>query len=57
MKVRCDNCKGKGHVADGVAIVGLTVFGVLLGITERNNPDGITRQRCKSCKGKGYKKI
>ena len=50
----CANCKGKGHVLDAVAAVMMPVLGWVLAPFERNDPDGITRQRCTLCKGRGY---
>lgn len=55
--VECKNCGGKGHCADEIAILGLTIFGIFLASLKRNDPTGITRQICPKCNGKGYRKI
>jgi len=53
-KITCPNCKGKGHVFDIVASVFFFGLGWVFAPFETNNPNGITREKCKHCKGKGY---
>ncbi len=54
MVVECKNCGGKGHVMDGCAIFCLTIFSPILALVERNDADGITREKCLKCDGTGY---
>lgn len=51
-KVTCPNCKGKGHIYSG----GFNIFLWLVALFEFNNPEGITRDRCDTCKGKGFRR-
>jgi DnaJ-class molecular chaperone len=55
--LECKNCKGKGHVLSGAAALCMTVFSVVLVPLERNDPNGVTREKCQKCKGSGYIKI
>jgi DnaJ-class molecular chaperone len=50
----CRNCKGKGHVLDATPVIFLPVIGWLAAILETNSRGGLTRQRCITCKGKGW---
>lgn len=58
MRSVCPNCKGKGHVIDGVATflfgVCLPVLGLGLALAERNDSGGVTRTRCNRCGGHGF---
>jgi DnaJ-class molecular chaperone len=49
----CPNCKGKGHVLAGVVGPG-GPFVWLFALFERNDPDGLTRDVCRQCDGRGY---
>ena len=51
----CPSCGGKGHVFDGIAL--LTIIGIFTALFERNNPDGLTREQCNQCKGRGFIKV
>ena len=53
VKLTCPSCKGKGHVMD---IGGLfcPIIGWAIMFFERNDPNGLSRDRCGQCKGKGY---
>jgi len=55
--VECKNCKGKGHVLNGAAAFGLTVFSIFIVPLERNDPNGVTRDKCSACNGTGYRKL
>lgn len=57
--VKCPNCNGKGHVLWGAMVVVTVLTGLLapLALLDRNNPDGITRERCARCKGKGFVRV
>ncbi len=52
---RCPNCKGKGHVSNVIAV--LPILGWIFAIADRNNPTGITRDKCQQCKGAGFLKV
>ncbi len=54
MTIVCPKCKGKGHVLDKVAALGLTIFGSVLAFLERNDKQGVTRERCGYCDGAGF---
>jgi DnaJ-class molecular chaperone len=56
MIIECKNCGGKGHVYDACSAM-LFVVGWVAAIFERNNPNGLTREKCSVCNGKGYRKI
>lgn len=51
--ILCPSCKGKGHVFFAISLLVLGI-GFLLGPFERNNPNGITREECRQCRGAGY---
>ena len=53
--MECKNCSGKGHVLSGLAVVCVPFITPILGIFERNDPNGFTRQRCDICNGKGVR--
>jgi Ribonuclease G/E len=55
--VRCQNCKGKGHVMYCPPVIFLPVLGWAMALLERNSPQGITRECCGTCDGKGFVKI
>jgi len=57
----CPNCKGKGHVFDSAAIILLLVpvigwMMLLMTFFEFNNSNGLTRESCPHCGGKGFVK-
>jgi len=54
--VYCPCCKGKGHVFDSV-IIAFFVIGWILALFEFNNPNGISREQCARCEGKGFVKV
>lgn len=54
--VTCPSCKGKGHVFDSLSLL-FPIFGWLSAIFERNNPSGMSRERCVQCDGYGYIEI
>lgn len=47
----CPSCKGKGHVLNAVML--LNVVALVLSPFERSNPDGMTREECSQCDGRG----
>lgn len=49
----CQTCGGKGHVMVGASVFGGPFLWVAM-LFERNDPDGLTRDRCERCKGRGY---
>ena len=50
MKI-CPQCKGKGHIFDAASF--LAWFTPLITYFERNDPRGVTRQKCRRCDGEG----
>lgn len=54
--IKCSNCDGKGHVMDAAGLF-LPIIGWAMMALERNDKNGITRNQCSHCKGKGYYKI
>lgn len=48
----CPSCNGKGHVYDAVSL--LCVLFWVIAPFERNDPNGLSRDPCGQCKGKGY---
>jgi DnaJ-class molecular chaperone len=55
--VWCPCCKGKGHVLDAFPVIFIPVLGWALAALETNNPEGLTREKCSRCNGKGFIKI
>jgi DnaJ-class molecular chaperone len=53
--IKCERCKGKGHTIVGVMLI--SPYTAILSLFERNDPNGLTRERCSNCKGKGYLKV
>ena len=51
-KRTCPNCKGKGHVIDSVTLLHPMFW--LFAIAEKNDKNGVTRQKCPHCKGNGW---
>lgn len=49
----CPTCKGKGHVYDPASAM-VAVVGWILAFMETNDPNGLTREWCRQCSGKGY---
>jgi DnaJ-class molecular chaperone len=56
MILECKNCNGKGHVIDSTILI-LPVIGWLIALGERNDKNGMYRDKCLHCKGVGYIKI
>ena len=53
MKTRtCPACRGKGHSYDAASLV--APLTLLIAWFERNDPKGVTRERCKRCGGTGW---
>jgi len=55
--VKCLSCGGKGHVLYGPALAAsllVPVIGWVIAFGDRNNRDGITRRKCRQCKGTGF---
>lgn len=50
---KCPSCNGKGHVFDSM-FLWVPVVGWLHGWFERNDADGISRDKCGQCNGKGF---
>lgn len=54
--IQCYSCKGKGHTLD-IGCLMIPVVGWLIALAERNDPSGASREECRICDGKGYRKI
>tara|TARA_B100000614_G_scaffold262489_2_gene296306 strand:- start:45372 stop:45572 length:201 start_codon:yes stop_codon:yes gene_type:complete len=54
-RVMCPNCKGKGHVIDSMVLF-VPIFWFFIPF-ELNSPDGISREDCSRCNGKGFVKV
>lgn len=54
--MRCKNCEGKGHVADGGMVLPSILMPWFLPcwFLDRNNKSGTTRADCSHCKGTGF---
>jgi hypothetical protein len=50
---KCPSCGGKGHIMDAGCLL-IPIVGWVLAWGERNDRNGLSRDTCGQCRGKGF---